>query len=137
MPRRRSDLVLCAICIVLAAICWIGLAIWLNQWTDEHNAALAQACDVCEDHYGGIVPAVVGFFQGVLMVYGLCAIGWLLGHPHWYWRVPLLVMSIVVSIGAIVFWPILFVGAFGFVTSVRSSERIGPANGPDRAEPAR
>lgn len=133
-PRLRSNLVLCAVCIALAALCWIGLAVWLNQWTDEHNASLARACDVCEDHYGGIVPAAVGFFQDVIIVFGLCAIFWLLGYPHWYWRVPLLVMSLLVMIGGFIFlsfhivlWPVLFVGAFGFVTSVKPVERVGPS----------
>jgi hypothetical protein len=130
MLPRRSDVVLCAVCIALAVLCGIGLAIWLNVWTDEHNAALARACNVCEDTYGGVVPAVVGFFQGVLMVFGLCAVGWLLGYPHWYWRVPLLVTSIVVMIGGIVLWPVFFVGVFGFVTSVRPSERLGPIGRP-------
>ena len=126
MPVRRSDVVLCAICIALAVLCWIWLAVWLSQWTDEHNASLARACDVCEDHYGGIVPAVAGLFQGVLVIFGVCAIGWLLGYPHWYWRLPLLITSIVLMIGTVVFWPVLFVGALGFVTSVRPSERVGP-----------
>jgi hypothetical protein len=107
------------------------LADWLNHWTDEHNAALARACDVCEDTYGDIVPAAVGFFQTLLAVFGLCAVGWLLGYPHWYWRVPLFVMSIVVMIGSIVFWPILFVGALGLVTSIRPARRLGPI-GEDR-----
>jgi hypothetical protein len=120
-PRRRSDLVLCLACIGLATACWIWIAIWLNQWTDEHNAALAQACDVCEDTYGDVVPAVAGFFQGVYVVFGLGAAGWLLGRPHWYWRVPLLLTSVVVTISGIVFWPGFFVGALGFVTSVRPS----------------
>ena len=128
VQRRKSDLVLCAVCVALAILGWIGFAVWLNHWTDEHNASLAQACNVCEDNYGGVVPAAVGFFQGVLVVFGFCAIGWLVGYPHWYWRVPLLVTSIVVMFGGIVFWPVVFVGLVGFGTSVRPSERVGPSS---------
>jgi uncharacterized integral membrane protein len=100
-----------------------GLAAYLNQWTNEHNASLAQACDVCEDTYGGVMPAVVGLFQNVLAVFALCAIALLFGYPHWYWRVPLLVTSLVVMIGGIVYWPCLAVGAVGFAAALKPAAR--------------
>jgi len=58
-------------------------------------------------------------FQNTLVAYGLCAFVWLYRYPRWYWIVPLLVLSILVMVGAIIYWPCLILGVIGFAAALQ------------------
>lgn len=57
----------------------------------------AEATGQFESPGGMYVGAFAGVYLTVSAVFGLSALAWMAGHPTWYWRIPLILLSVVLG----------------------------------------